>query len=319
MSTWEHDPELEARVAEKWDEIAPLVETLLRRVGARDEFPVAPGSALVGDDKAATPYAVSHAVQACLSAAVDHLHAAKVLAYDSGMLHLAAPATLARGVIENAAAGVWILSPSSRDERVLRVLRWHARNFHDQAGAGAMRPGVTRDELLARVEEVAVRRGVDVKLACSGYQMLKVIKAVDREHPDLGRITFAWQLGSGFAHGRPWALLGALHQERLSPKEPGVSEIRLTNEPSLAMYPILKGLHTVERLLQLRERRAGLHRPQSIPEWLGVARSLDAESQAQFVACGWANGGPTKRSTTRVAFDRGDNNVRRHRSSGRAN
>lgn len=72
---------------------------LLLRMGRDHEFPVLSGSALVGDDRESQPYQLTSAVRACLSAAVDHLHAAKVLAYDSGHLHLAAPTTLARGVI----------------------------------------------------------------------------------------------------------------------------------------------------------------------------------------------------------------------------
>lgn len=260
---WVPDPEMSSQVAAKWVEIAPLVDRLMERLAEPREFPVRPGSALVGDDKASSPYQVSHAVMACVSAAVDHLHAAKTLAYDSGLLHLAAPATLARGVIENAATGLWIVTPASRDERVRRVLKWHSRNAHDQAGAGFAPPGRAKGHYLDKIAAVATRRGLEPATVRSGYQMLKVIRTVDMEHSDLGGIAIAWQLASGFAHGRPWAYLGALAQEEIGSPEPGVTDLRLTNDPVLAMYPILKGLFTVQRLLQVRERRAGIHRPLS--------------------------------------------------------
>ena len=258
------DEELTQQVAEKWVEISPLINRLVERIGDPDDFPIRPKSALTGDDKASTPYQVSHAAHACLTAAVDHLHAAKTLAFDSGVLHIAAPATLARGVIENAATGLWILSPAQRDERIRRALKWHARNAHDLVGSGLAPPDRTRDYYINKITAVAARRGLDATTVRSGYKMLKVIREVDSEHTDLGGIATAWQLGSGFSHGRPWAYLGALRLETIRRPEPGVSDIRLTNDPTLALYPILTGLFTVERLLQIRELRAGMLRRDGI-------------------------------------------------------
>ena len=50
---------------------------MAKRTGEPNDFPVSPGSSLAGDDKASNPYQVSHAVQMCLVAGVDHLHAVK--------------------------------------------------------------------------------------------------------------------------------------------------------------------------------------------------------------------------------------------------
>lgn len=261
-------PDLADQVAEKWVEIAPIIDRLLDRMGRENDFPVLPGSALVGDDRASQPYQLTSAVRACLSAAVDHLHAAKVLAHESGRLHLAAPSTLARGVIENAATGLWMITPQTRDERILRALRWWARNVHDQVGAGRLPPGRTKAGVLGKIAAVAQRRGIDPGGATNGYQMLKVIRQVDREHPDLRELEFTWQLCSGFAHGRPWAFLGALNREAMGSPEPGVSHIRLTSDPILAMFPILKGLFVVQRLLQIWEPRSGHHRQAAVPAWL---------------------------------------------------
>lgn len=254
--SWEPHPEVVEHVSRKWVELAPLIDRLLERSGDRDDFPVLPRSALAGDDRASSPYQVSHAVRACLTAAIDHLHAVKTLVYDSGVLHLAAPATLARAVIENAATGLWIITPASRNHRIQRALKWHVRNAHDLVGSGFAPPGRTKEHYLDRIVKVAEHRNIEPSTVRSGYQVSTAIKAVGDAHPDL-RPMQAWQICSGFAHGRPWAYLGALPQTALGSSEPGVADVRLTNDPTLTMYPILTGVHVIERLLQTHATRAG--------------------------------------------------------------
>ena len=102
----------------------------------------------------------------------------------------------------------------------------------------AARRGKNLDAALERVEAVACRRGLSAETATGGYQLSKVVAAVDEAH-GIGAQP-AWQIGSGFAHGRPWAYLGLLHQERFQGGEPGLHGMRLTNTPVVAMYPILK-------------------------------------------------------------------------------
>lgn len=158
----------------------------------------------------------------------------------------------------------------------MRALRWWARNVHDQVGAGLLPAGRTRAGVLGKIASVAQRRGLDPDRATNGYQMLKVLREVDREHPDVRELEFTWQLCSGFAHGRPWAFLGALNREAMGSPEPGVSHIRLTSDPILAMFPILKGLFVVQRLLQVWERRSGHHRRTSVPPWLRASNTRQA-------------------------------------------
>src|SRR3954451_8752379 len=122
-------------VQEKWIEAAPLIDRMMERVGAPGEFPVGAGSSLAGDDRASSPYHVSHALRVCLTAGVDHLHAVKVLVVDNEILHVGAPSSLARGALENFAAAYWILGPESRTDRIERQLRWHAKNFKDGSKA----------------------------------------------------------------------------------------------------------------------------------------------------------------------------------------
>ena len=84
----------EEQIAAKWAEVAPLIDTLNDRTDDRADFAVKPRSSLARDDEWADPYQLSHAVQACIVAGVDHLHAFKVLIVDAQKLHVAAPASL---------------------------------------------------------------------------------------------------------------------------------------------------------------------------------------------------------------------------------
>lgn len=247
-------------VAAKWAQIAPLIDRLLERAGTRGEFTHRPDSALAGDDRATHPYNTSHAFQQSLSASIDHLHAAKCLIHDAGLLHLGAPATLARSAIENAATAWWLLAPRRRDKRITRTLRWYSRNFRDQHTALDGQPdlaGRPLEEKLADIRAIAARRGVPAETAASGYKMSTVIGEHDKTTTDAGSM-FLWQLASGFAHGRPWAYLGALAQEPHPTAEDGIMGIRLMNTVQIGLYPTLTALHTLQDALRLWQARAGM-------------------------------------------------------------
>lgn len=248
-------------VAAKWAKISPLIDRLVERAGDEADFEHRRDSALTGDDRATSPYNTSHAFRQSLTAAIDHLHAAKTLVHDVGMVHLGAPATLARSALENAATGWWLLEPRGRDERVLRTLRWYSRNFRDQHTAlddTTLIPERTLEQKLGKVRAIAAKRGLNPDQAAGGYKMSTVIEA----HTAGTRTDskFGWQLASGFAHGRPWAYLGALSQDRRPSDEDGIMKVRLTNTVQLGLWPTLTALHAVEDTLRLWEQRAGHHR-----------------------------------------------------------
>lgn len=118
-------------IADKWGEFATAVECLAERIADEGEFRVEPGSSLAGDDRASHPFEVSQAVRHMVNATVDQLHGVKVAVHDARQQHLAVSSTLARSALENTATALWVLGPGRSNERVERVLRWHARNYHD--------------------------------------------------------------------------------------------------------------------------------------------------------------------------------------------
>lgn len=251
-----------AQVEAKWAALAPLVDRMMDRVGTEGEFLVEARSALAGDDRASSPYQTSHVLKMCLGAGVDHLHALKVLVVDVGMVHVAAPGSLARGALENIAAAYWILGPAQRDERVSRTLRWYSKNVKDQNTALfplGLSDDSKRNAKLERLDQIAVRRGLEGRRVKAGYTSTEAVEYAESNAPDLPLgVTLPWRLCSGFAHGRPWAYLGnSNREEQPSPDDEEVVLVRLTSDRTRALYPALASLQLLERFLRLYEARAG--------------------------------------------------------------
>jgi hypothetical protein len=214
---------------------------------------------LYGDDNAASPYQVSHVLRMCLTAAVDHLHAVKVLVVDGGILHVAAPSSLSRGALENLATAYWILGPNQRDERIERALRWQAKNFKDSdtATAGRNIPNhKTLESKLQKLCAVGASRGIAEKTIKSGYSSTEAVQYAEATAPNLPLgVVLPWRLCSGFAHGRPWAYLGSLDREE-SEREGEIVNVKLTSDLGRTLYPALSALQLLERFLRLYDDRA---------------------------------------------------------------
>ncbi|HVT64630.1 MAG TPA: hypothetical protein VHD81_05725 [Mycobacteriales bacterium] len=257
----------ESEVVAKWQELAPLIDRMMERVGTQEEFPVGDGSSLRGDDRASDPFHVSHLIRQCLNAGIDHLHAAKVLVVDARLLHVAAPSSLARGAIENFAAAFWVLGPRRRVERVERALRWYAKNYKDQHNAahpiGRSTPG-ERDANLNKLYAVGAKHGIDNKVIRTGYSSTEVVKHAEANAPTTDmHVLLPWQVCSGFAHGRPWAYLGVLDREEHEAETAGVMQLSLTSNLSMALYPTLAAARLLQDLLRLYQRRAGALLPEA--------------------------------------------------------
>lgn len=256
-------PLSEEAISEKWVKMAPLIERMMERVGTKGEFPVADGSSLAGDDKAADPYQVSHVLRMCLTAGVDHLHAVKVLVVDKGVLHVAAPSSLARGALENFAAAYWVLGPEGRDERVERALRWYAKNFRDGDKATGLLnlPGaVAVEDKLQRLYAVGANRSIAEKPIKAQFISTEAVKYAEENAPDLPLgVVLPWQLCSGFAHGRPWAYLGASKLVQIPVPNSNIVNVQMTSSMGMALYPNLAALQLLERFLRLYQKRAASH------------------------------------------------------------
>lgn len=250
----------EEQVSAKWLEIASLIDRLNDRTDDKDDFAVLARSPLARDDEWADPYQVSHAVKACIVAGVDHLHAVKVLIIDAQKLHVAAPASLVRGALENMATAYWILHPSSRAERVTRCLRWHWKNATDQHRAleplklPDYRP---QEQRLARILEIAgCNAGIDVAAVKRGYTSTAAVTYADAHVDSRLGVLLPWQLCSGFAHGRPWASLSFSEREEHPTGDPNVMAVRFSTDLMRALYLVWEAMNLTQDLLKLHEQRS---------------------------------------------------------------
>ncbi len=175
-----HQPKSSPRAQAKWLEIEKLATKLIEHSETQDEYQPAPKSPLAGDDTHSQPYHVSHAVQMNITSAADHLHATCTLVLRTGFLHLAAPATLARSVLECASTAIWIASPTTRDERITRALKWNIADVRDgdraATGAGLPVPTSLQDRK-AKIEAVANKR------PCSSSRSAAATRAPTRQRP----------------------------------------------------------------------------------------------------------------------------------------
>ncbi|WP_416958166.1 hypothetical protein ACNKF0_10515 [Nocardioides sp. T5] len=241
----------------KWQEVGRIVDDLGGMVDARGQWVPSAGSPLAGDDRLSAPYQVSHAVTQCLMAAIDHAQAVRSLVVTHQELHTAAPGSLARGLVENAATAFWILHPASRRERVLHAMQWYAQNARDRdrfqhaLGAVVEQQGDPVGRLVALAEAAGES---DAQWLRRGYRPSEPVEYAQK-HAGARAAMVSWQLGSGFAHGRPWAFLGALEQERLPGVAPGVLDVRVTSNLARALFPVLTGMELIAAVLRLHTQR----------------------------------------------------------------
>lgn len=184
---------------------------LVKRSESENGFALASNSELGLDDVRCRLYHVSHVVRTSLSAAVDHLHAMCVQVLRTGVLHLYAPASLARGALECASTAIWLVRPDASDERITRALKWNVADVRDgdrafrDAGLPVPTPLQAR---LDKIEVVATRCGLAFKPISGGYRSSDAVKEAQSllDRSPYG-VLMPWQLASGNAHGRRWSTM----------------------------------------------------------------------------------------------------------------
>jgi hypothetical protein len=234
-------------------------DKMMKRIGDRNDFAVLSGSSLCGDDKHSGIYQVSHAVQMCLVAGVDHLHTAKSYLLDFHRLPAASLFSLVRGSLENLAAAYWMLHPHRRDDRIERTLRWHAKNFKDQKTAlepHGIVDAAMLETRLAKLDAIATPRGISTTKVRAGYTSTQAIEYAEQNSSRCTPL-LAWRLCSGYAHGRPWAYLSNANQQaQFETTDPEVVKLNLTSDPSRVLYPAKQGYLLMLDLVELLQTRS---------------------------------------------------------------
>jgi hypothetical protein len=253
----------EEQISAKWREIAHYAEVLAQRSATPGEFSAHAGSDAAMDDEIMGGYNLSTAVIHGLVASIDHLDALTTLVVEHKALHINAPYSLARGVLENAAIAFWIVHPAERPERLHRAFRWWAKNANDGKAVHTAFPnagGASSSEVIKKLETAAAANHLPIGEIKNGYTSSAAVRYADANATMSNgapiSVLFPWQLCSGFAHGRPWASLGALDREAHPTPDPTISNLGLTNTLEMTLWPVLNGFRLIQSLLGIWQRRS---------------------------------------------------------------
>lgn len=190
-------------------------------------FHVQPGSSLAGDDANMIHYPVSQYAYSQIMGALGVLHALKIMMVveeDTVTRINAGPFghyALARNAMDCAGLALWLLEPINSKLRIKRRLRVQmdeiqkSTQFRAEAGLPAHE---WAKKYKARMQQVADESGT----ASGSVSKLKlpsttqILREVERHHDNEGLSWLAaWQLASGHAHGKQWAILMSNELEEL--------------------------------------------------------------------------------------------------------
>lgn len=233
-----------------FDQLAPIFSEVERwkTASERESLPgPAPRSGLAEDVLRLEIYPGTHLFRAGINGAIDHLDAFRVLIVKTQTLHLVAPVTLLRAVLEDASLALWLISPDQRSERLLRALKAHHTDMKGRVGYEKIRPpslgpkGKTAVQRCVDIRQLATRLGLDEKavgqhLSTTGVitNACRVLGATGSDGPRL------WSLSSGLAHGRHWTVMHGYKLHGMADAGGGFAELQITgNEDEVAKLAIL--------------------------------------------------------------------------------
>jgi hypothetical protein len=261
MTTDGSQPDPETMAQELLGDLFVKIEQLHHQRGDRERFAVQPGSSLAGDDQATDPYQLSHAVAAAMGHSVEHLHAIRALIIDAGVMHPAAPFTIARAAIENASIAVWLLAPASRTERVMRRLRWNWVDARDgnQFGEEINSP-TDLPTTQHRLNRIGAAITGDASYAhTSRATTTDIVKAADAA-VDRTHVLAAWRVCAGFSHGRMWTTLSVLDRTTVpSEDDPDVLHAYVTSSLHTLWWAVSTAWRVLTRAHQLYQTRRAQH------------------------------------------------------------
>lgn len=231
----------------------------------REQVPrTQPGSRTAADDTLTDPYQLSHAVRTYLTSSLDHLQALRALLEVAQVLHMAAPFTLCRAAMENAAHVLWLLRPDDRLQRVGRRLQLAVRDADEGAKANevlaagsptGLQAAAPRREKFAAIGEAA---GVPRSIVLGKPSSAATVVGAANDVIDLeGRpLEFLWRLCSGYTHSQSWSLLTAGSRERMldSVTDGPVSDYAITADATTAMICMGAAVSTLQEARRLHDR-----------------------------------------------------------------
>lgn len=219
----------------EWEaELGLLVQRIGQLHGAYGrayESPVLPASVRIADDDATWPLGIGEHAQYCLAQAIDMCQGiAELVTNDTGLqLPLAATYPLARAAIESSSMVVWMISPPTRRERVVRRLQ----TAHDELAfekafihaaaesqSASQQQNMQREhakdakQLKARMREIARVNGISADEYVGkmpGWKEIVEAAAPVLHGQRTSLLVAAWRFTSGLTH--PSFVRGSLAHE----------------------------------------------------------------------------------------------------------
>lgn len=226
-------------------------------------------SSLAADDAATAYDPLSTQIRGQLAHALDHLMTLEALIRQAEVLPAMAAFTLLRSSLESVGVALWMLGPSSRDERVLRTLRTDYEALVDVYG---VKEEITGNSTVIqrlpadhttklRLEELRDGRPALVGRALHVMPSItKRLREADQYVASRGAIQLValWRTLSGVAHGRRHVLANLLDREVIGVDEKMYS-MRMTSSLSLftgSYYIAEQYLSQLVKLFLMRADRA---------------------------------------------------------------
>ena len=247
------EEELTAFAGRVLGEVKPLLETVRQLPVPED------GSPLARNDREAHPHKPSHTVRRLLGAATEHLDALHALLVVAKIQHPSAPYTLMRSAIECAASAVWLVIPNLHAERVQRALRLALQDTTDQARLERAHLLTARRSLAERQASIQAIADRATGQTVTIPQTTAILRDVETATAATGRrldVLMAWQVCSGFAHGRVWPVLAISDREEMEQSGNGDILLRTTGSTRNLTWATLTAVNATTLGAQLYRRRA---------------------------------------------------------------
>ncbi|MFR9806430.1 hypothetical protein ACL02T_29700, partial [Pseudonocardia sp. RS010] len=159
---------------------------------------------------------------------------------------------------------VWMLSPSNRNQRVLRCMQHMVRDAIDGENAATGMGLTTQKPLEQRRAEINRRaREItgDPELKVNPESSTKIVKDAEAAAGLLLGPLSAWQTCSGFAHGRLWATLSVLEKRELPGAEEGMHRLLVTTPLDRVFWAVVAATDLTDYGFDLlRKRSTALYR-----------------------------------------------------------
>lgn len=220
------------------------------------------GSALAGDAAATGHDPLDMQICSLMSVAIDHLSSLKFQVVDANMVPAFAGFSLVRSAVEAVGVGLWMLGPTSRDERVLRTVQTSHESVHDAEVIKCELAGVAYSRSAEEdVKDAELRAILDARAGLVGRSLTPPSLAkrlgaaqVFATTPDELSLLTLWRITSGITHGRRDIITSMVPGEVVA-QDAGVTHMAMTTSFETLSLFYIAAINYLTNLADLLRQR----------------------------------------------------------------